>query len=126
MSGPQRGLDGRFQKMPAPATGAMPLQMAYVIASDQTKRTVDVSLLGGGKLFSVPVLSLAGVPWIPVVTNATGRPTGADVKAVIGYLAGDYRKPVCLGLIYPSDFTDQGHVHSVTAAPGTTGIPKLT
>jgi hypothetical protein len=124
MSVPQSGLN--VPKTPQPGTGYMPLMMGYVIKSDLGKRTVDVILRGGGLLIGVPVT--AG--FIPTVTPVT-EVTGTEPQAMIGYLGGDHRKPVCLGVIFrdpslPMETLPDATMGKITATTGTVDTLNVT
>lgn len=133
MSTPQDGLGNQRAEGPVPGITSMPIMLGYVVGSDRTKRTVDIVLVAGGILFKVPVMgSLSGVPYVPTIPQRTSpAPQSGDVQAVVGYLGGDARRPVCLGLIFPETYPDNGHSHKFEyqwtgdagSASAETGIP---
>lgn len=89
------------------------LAIGKIIGIQRDRRTVDVFLLGGGTLKKVRVLtdiagSHEGSPYLPSVDVPDGEPdtipTGNDTYCVVGYLNGDIRKAIVLGLLFPNDF----------------------
>ncbi len=114
MTRPQTGLSTE----PNMATSMMPMQYGYLIGVDKAKRTVDVFVRGGGKMYGLPVLQSVGA--LPDVTPNMGSPTGSEVACVIGYMAGDYRKAIVLGLLLPSNYETLSSEWLVTHPTGLT------
>lgn len=93
--------------------GYMPLQFGKVIAVNKAARTVDVFLIGGGTLKNVRVLapvagSHEGSAYLPDVTVTADEPSmvlgGSDTYCVVGYLSSDFRQPIVMGLLFPTNF----------------------
>lgn len=89
------------------------MSLGKIVNIHRDRRTVDVFLLGGGILKQVQVLtdiagSHEGSPYLAGVDVPDGEPdsapTGNDTYCVVGYLNGDIRKAIVLGLLFPTDF----------------------
>ena len=87
----------------------MPAQIGRVVAVYPAQRTIDVALKNGATLTNVPVTTNVagtheGSMYLPAVAVGSGRAAlsyDSDTLAVIVYVDGDYRKPYCVGLLFP-------------------------